>query len=123
MCEVRSRDDPRSAARARSCEAALAGHSPAVIARQHGALPGRHLLTSMPTPADLIRHLSPTIHVQENAMKPNADNLLTTFSTDPAGLDESIPSERVVLQDGDAFELDIGPVARQLGEDRVRMLA
>src|SRR3954447_15804795 len=47
----------------------------------------------------------------------------TTFSTDPTGLDASVRAAIVELCDGDTFELRIGPVAHQLGDDQVRMLA
>ncbi len=46
-----------------------------------------------------------------------------TFSTDIAGLDEAVSASVVELGDGDTFELRIVPVAKMLGEDRVRMLS
>ncbi len=48
---------------------------------------------------------------------------MTTFSTDIAGLDECIAPTLVDLAAGDAFELRIAPVVKQIGENRVRMLA
>jgi len=45
------------------------------------------------------------------------------FSTDPAGLPECRPPEVVELDDGDEFDLRIGPVAKRLGDTTVRMLA
>jgi FtsP/CotA-like multicopper oxidase with cupredoxin domain len=45
------------------------------------------------------------------------------FSTDPTGLPESRSPGVVELNDGDEFELRIGPVAKPLGDVRVRMLA
>ncbi len=47
----------------------------------------------------------------------------TTFSTDTSGLDECVRPPVVELADGDAFELRLASVAKQLGADRVRMLA
>ena len=45
------------------------------------------------------------------------------FSTDVAGLANATPSEVVALADGDTFELRIAAVAKNLGDDRVRMLS
>jgi FtsP/CotA-like multicopper oxidase with cupredoxin domain len=45
------------------------------------------------------------------------------FPTDVAGLPEARPSEDVELSDGDTFELRIAPVAKQIGDETVRMLA
>src|SRR2546430_724968 len=47
----------------------------------------------------------------------------TTFSTDVAGLDECTAPALVDLADGEAFELRIAPVVKQIGSDRVRMIA
>jgi hypothetical protein len=46
-----------------------------------------------------------------------------TFSTDTTGLDETTGSAVVDLADGDTYDLRIAPVAKQIGTDRVRMLA
>jgi FtsP/CotA-like multicopper oxidase with cupredoxin domain len=46
-----------------------------------------------------------------------------SFSTDPAGLEETVATELVELADGDSFDLRIASVAKQLGDDRVRMLS
>jgi FtsP/CotA-like multicopper oxidase with cupredoxin domain len=46
-----------------------------------------------------------------------------TFSTDCSGLEDCVASAVVSLADGDAFDLRITPVAKQLDEGRVRMLA
>jgi FtsP/CotA-like multicopper oxidase with cupredoxin domain len=46
-----------------------------------------------------------------------------TFPTDTAGLDDCLPPPVVDVADGDTFRLRIGAVAKQLGDDRVRMLA
>jgi FtsP/CotA-like multicopper oxidase with cupredoxin domain len=46
-----------------------------------------------------------------------------TFSRDPAGLPEAVPTEDVVLGDGDRFDLRIEPVAKRIDGDVVRMLA
>jgi FtsP/CotA-like multicopper oxidase with cupredoxin domain len=45
------------------------------------------------------------------------------FPRDTAGLPAATPTEVVDLADGDAFELRIAPVVKQLGQERVRMLA
>src|SRR3954470_11516570 len=45
-----------------------------------------------------------------------------TFPTDPTGLQESRPTSVVDLADGEAFDLSIEAVAKQLGDTRIRML-
>ena len=45
------------------------------------------------------------------------------FPTDGVGLPEAHAPERVELSDGDEFNLRIGPVAKRIGDDTVRMLA
>ena len=45
------------------------------------------------------------------------------FPTDAAGLPEARSTELVELADGDRFELRIAPVAKRLGDAKVRMLA
>jgi FtsP/CotA-like multicopper oxidase with cupredoxin domain len=45
------------------------------------------------------------------------------FPTDPAGLPEAHAPDVVQLSDGDQFDLRIAPVAKQLGDAKVRMLA
>jgi FtsP/CotA-like multicopper oxidase with cupredoxin domain len=45
------------------------------------------------------------------------------FPTDVEGLPEACAPERVELSDGDEFNLRIGPVAKRIGDDTVRMLA
>jgi len=52
-------------------------------------------------------------------MTPDSDD----FPTAVAGLPKAHRSEVVVLADGDAFDLRIGPVAKRLGDATVRMLA
>jgi FtsP/CotA-like multicopper oxidase with cupredoxin domain len=47
----------------------------------------------------------------------------STFSTDTAGLEECVAAAVVELDDGDTYDLRIAPVVKQLGDDRVRMLA
>ena len=46
-----------------------------------------------------------------------------SFPTETTGLDEAVASEVVELGDGDEIELRIAPVAKRLGDARVRMLA
>ena len=50
-------------------------------------------------------------------------DLSATFSTDADGLEDATRPEVVELEDGDTYELRIAPVAKQLGDDRVRMLS
>ena len=51
-------------------------------------------------------------------MSKNAEH----FPTDLKGLAAAIPSEVVEVADGEHFELRIGPIAKQVGDARVRML-
>ena len=44
------------------------------------------------------------------------------FPTETAGLSDARPPEVVEIADGSEFDLSIGPVAKQLGSERVRML-
>jgi FtsP/CotA-like multicopper oxidase with cupredoxin domain len=46
-----------------------------------------------------------------------------SFPTDTDGLTQVVRPERVVLGDGDHFDIHIGPVAKQINEATVRMLA
>ena len=46
-----------------------------------------------------------------------------TFSTDTSNLEDCLAPALVELADGDTFDLRIAPVAKTLGDDRVRMLA
>lgn len=58
--------------------------------------------------------------------KRNHDTLVASsdqFSTDAAGLPEARASQVVELSDGDELDLRIAPVAKQLGDATVRMLA
>src|SRR5919201_6672271 len=56
---------------------------------------------------------------------PQERSMSTTdhFPTEVAGLPEAHPPELVELSDGDQFDLRIAPVAKQLGDTTVRMLA
>jgi FtsP/CotA-like multicopper oxidase with cupredoxin domain len=54
---------------------------------------------------------------------PGAVGRTDQFSTDPTGLPECQPPEVVELHDRDELDLRIGPVAKQLGDTTVRMLA
>ena len=45
------------------------------------------------------------------------------FPSDPKGLPEAVPPVPIELADSERFALRIGPVAKKLGEARVRMLA
>jgi FtsP/CotA-like multicopper oxidase with cupredoxin domain len=44
------------------------------------------------------------------------------FPTDPTGLPEAASAAMLELADGDALDLHVGPVAKQLGDNTVRML-
>ena len=46
-----------------------------------------------------------------------------TFSTDTTGLDKCLAPDVVELGHGDTYDMRIAPVVKQLGDDRVRMLA
>jgi FtsP/CotA-like multicopper oxidase with cupredoxin domain len=50
-------------------------------------------------------------------------DMATMFAADPTGLDQARPTALVELADGDTFELRMAPVAKQLGDSPVRMLA
>ncbi len=50
-------------------------------------------------------------------------DVMTTFPTDTAGLPLATRPDVVSLDDGDTFELQIAPCAKDLDDDRVRMLA
>jgi len=45
------------------------------------------------------------------------------FPTEVAGLTEAVAPELVELGDGEELDLRIAPVAKQLGDARVRMLS
>jgi FtsP/CotA-like multicopper oxidase with cupredoxin domain len=47
----------------------------------------------------------------------------TVFATDTSNLEDCVAPALVELADGDTFDLRIAPVVKQLGDDRVRMLA
>ena len=79
-------------------------------------------LRPMPIPDDLRELLEPVTHRDH----PKSD--LThpdpaTFSTDTTGLEECLAPAVVELGHGDTYDMRIAPVVKQLGDDRVRMLA
>jgi FtsP/CotA-like multicopper oxidase with cupredoxin domain len=45
------------------------------------------------------------------------------FSRDPSGLPDAVPTEALVLEDGDRLSLRIAPVRKRIGDAVVRMLA
>src|SRR3954447_19508011 len=47
----------------------------------------------------------------------------STFPTDTTGLADCVAPTVVELRDGDTYDLRIAPVVKQIGDDRVRMLA
>jgi FtsP/CotA-like multicopper oxidase with cupredoxin domain len=56
-------------------------------------------------------------HTQHSSSEP-----AESFPTDPTGLPEATRPALLELADGDAFDLHLGPVAKQLGDTTVRML-
>ena len=50
-------------------------------------------------------------------------DMTATFSTDVTGLDDATRPEIVTLDNGNTYDLRIAPVAKNLGDDRVRMLS
>src|SRR5215203_72029 len=124
---ARRRDPPPRPPRGPRSTAAPGGRRPRVA---DGPLPGRQHRRRRrqrpdtdadprrPRPVPVVRHPH-----QGAAMNTTTENLSTTFATDPSGLDDRVHSAIVALADGDTFELRIGAVAHQLGDDRVRMLA
>jgi FtsP/CotA-like multicopper oxidase with cupredoxin domain len=60
---------------------------------------------------------------KEGRMHPDTDHSSATFSTDTTELEECLAPAVVELHDGDTYDLRIAPVVKQLGNDRVRMLA
>src|SRR5215211_3473922 len=61
--------------------------------------------------------------LEEEPMDLSTDHSPATFSTDTTGLEECLAPTVVELGDGDTYEMRIAPVVKQLGDDRVRMLA
>src|SRR5215211_456437 len=61
--------------------------------------------------------------LEEEPMDLSTDHSPATFSTDTTGLEECLAPAVVELHDGDTYDLRIAPVVKQLGNDRVRMLA
>jgi FtsP/CotA-like multicopper oxidase with cupredoxin domain len=57
------------------------------------------------------------------ADRPDTASGLDTFPTATEGLAEASRPRLVELADGDAFELEIGPVSKRIGDSTVRMLA
>jgi FtsP/CotA-like multicopper oxidase with cupredoxin domain len=54
--------------------------------------------------------------------RPDLSTTVESFSIDPSGLSEAGRPELLELADGDTLDLRVGPVAKRLGEDTVRML-
>ena len=53
----------------------------------------------------------------------HTETTMTTFPTDPAGLEPSHAPETVELADGERYDLRIAPVTKEIGDAKVRMLA
>jgi FtsP/CotA-like multicopper oxidase with cupredoxin domain len=84
----------------------------------------------MPVPEDLRAILESTVGSVDPKGGPMTDEghgdssvEQGTFSTDTTGLEDCAAPTVVSLADGDAFDLRIAPVAKQLDDARVRMLA
>ena len=77
----------------------------------------------MPIPDDLRPLLADPTPWRHREPRTRTTPPTATFSTDIAGLDDATRPDVVELADGDTLELRIAPVAKQLGDDRVRMLA
>ena len=58
-------------------------------------------------------------HREPHGSTPSAEH----FPTDPAGLPQAGPTERVELNDGGRFQLRVAPVAKSLGSSVVRLLS
>jgi FtsP/CotA-like multicopper oxidase with cupredoxin domain len=54
--------------------------------------------------------------------RPDPPTAAESFPTDPTGLPEAGPPEPLELADGDTLDLEVGPVAKRLGQGTVRML-
>jgi FtsP/CotA-like multicopper oxidase with cupredoxin domain len=59
----------------------------------------------------------------QHPVRPDASMPAESFPTDPAGLREATRPTFVQLADGDVLDLQVGPVAKQLGDTTVRMLS
>jgi FtsP/CotA-like multicopper oxidase with cupredoxin domain len=58
----------------------------------------------------------------QQPVRPDASTPAESFPTDPAGLSEATRPMLLELADGDVLDLQVGPVAKQLGDTTVRML-
>ena len=58
----------------------------------------------------------------QHPVRPDASVPAESFPTDPAGLSEATRPTLLELANGDVLDLQIGPVAKQLGDTTVRML-
>src|SRR6266542_6781013 len=60
--------------------------------------------------------------IMQHPVRPNASMPADSFPTDPAGLPEATRPMLLELADGDVLDLQVGPVAKPLGDTTVRML-
>src|ERR671910_1217720 len=58
----------------------------------------------------------------QHPVRPDASMPAESFPTDPAGLSEATRPTLLELADGDVLDLQVSPVAKQLGDTTVRML-
>jgi FtsP/CotA-like multicopper oxidase with cupredoxin domain len=58
----------------------------------------------------------------QRPIRPDAPMPAESFPTDPAGLPEAGRPQLLELADGDVLHLEVGPVAKRLGDTTVRML-
>jgi FtsP/CotA-like multicopper oxidase with cupredoxin domain len=64
----------------------------------------------------------PEVVIMQQPTSPDPPIPTESFPTDPSGLPEAGRPVLLELADGDRLDLNVGPVAKRLGEDRVRML-
>ena len=73
------------------------------------------------TATSVTEHHAPTGRAHDTVGHDSAGQ--EAFSTDIAGLPASVPTPTVELSDGAVYDLRVAPVAKQIGDATVRMLA
>jgi FtsP/CotA-like multicopper oxidase with cupredoxin domain len=61
--------------------------------------------------------------IVQHPIQPGASGTAASFPTDPTGLPEVTPPALLELADGDVLDLRVAPLAKQIGDATVRMLA